>query len=93
MPRYLIERTVPGAGKLNETELREIAQKSCDVLSTMGPAIQWQHSYITDDKITCIYHAESEDSLREHALKAGFPIDRISKVAAIIDSVTAEEVA
>jgi hypothetical protein len=90
MPKYVIEREIPGAGNLNSTELREIAMKSCDVLRNMGPEIQWQHSYVTDDRIYCVYIANNEEQVREHATKGGFPANRVSKVAEIIDPTTSE---
>lgn len=90
MPRYVIEREIPGAGKLSPAELRAISQKSCGVLSNMGPAIQWKHSYVTGDKIYCVYIAPNEDMVREHAIAGGFPANRISQVTQIIDPTTAE---
>lgn len=90
MPKFVIERDVPGAGKLSADELKAISQKSCDVLREMGPRALWQHSYVTDDKIYCVYVADSEKDVREHAEKGGFPSDRISRVRAIIDPATAE---
>jgi hypothetical protein len=90
MPRYVIERDIPGAGQLSPAELQAISQRSCSVLEQMGPRIQWQHSYVTGDKVYCIYLAENEQLLREHAERGGFPIDRISQVAGIIDPVSAE---
>ena len=85
MPKYVIEREIPGAGRLSDGELQGISQKSCGVLREMGPQIQWVQSYVTDDKIYCVYLAVSEDLLREHAERAGIPADRISEVRAIID--------
>ena len=90
MPRYVIERDIPGAGQLSPAELQTISQRSCSVLEQMGPRIQWQHSYVTGDKVYCIYLAENEQLLREHAERGGFPINRISQVAGIIDPVSAE---
>lgn len=90
MPRYVIERDLPGAGKLSPEALKEISQKSCSVLENLGPQIQWNHSYVTGDKIYCVYVAPSEDLVREHAKQGGFPADRVSEVATIIDPVTAE---
>lgn len=90
MPKYLIEREIPGAGALSGEELSGIAMKSCDVLRTMGPEIQWVHSYVTGDRITCLYIAPNEAMVREHASKGGFPANRIMEVSAIIDPVTAE---
>ena len=90
MPRFVIERSIPGAGKMSPSDLRGVAQKSCDVLREMGPRVQWQQSYVTDDKIYCVYFAESEADVREHAQKGGFPADVVSRVSTIIDPVTAE---
>lgn len=90
MPKYVIERELPGAGDLSAAELKGISQKSCGVLSEMGPQIQWLHSYVTDDKIYCVYIAENEELVREHAKQGGFPANRVSEVAAIIDPTTAE---
>lgn len=90
MPKYVIEREIPGAGKLSAAELQAISQKSCGVLNTMGPKIQWIQSYVTDDKIYCVYIAPDEATVREHATKGGFPANRISRVASMIDPATAE---
>jgi len=90
MPRYVIERELPGAGKLSPSELHGISQKSCSVLHKMGPTIQWEHSYVTDDKIYCVYIAENEADVRRHAELGGFPANRISRVSSIIDPITAE---
>lgn len=90
MPKYVIEREIPGAGKLSAQELRGIAQKSCGVLSKMGPQIQWNESYVTDDKIYCVYIAPNEASVREHARQGGFPANRVSEVKAMIGPTTAE---
>ena len=90
MPQYLIERNIPGAGKLSSAELKAISQKSCGVLSNMGPAIQWVHSYVTDDQIHCIYRAPNEEMVREHAKQGGFPADRVSEIRTMIDPTTAE---
>lgn len=90
MPRYIIERNIPGAGKLTPQELHAISQKSCGVLSGMGPQIQWEHSYVSDNQIHCIYRAPNEDMVREHARQGGFPADRVSEVRSIIDPLTAE---
>ena len=89
MKTYLIERDIPGAGKLNAEELKGISQKSCSVLKDMGPKIEWIHSYVNGNKIHCIYKAENEDLLREHAQKGGFPITSITEVASIISPKTA----
>ncbi len=90
MPRYLIEREIPGAGELSEDQLQAISQTSCGVLQQMGPEIQWVQSYVTDDKITCIYIAPNEEMVREHASRGGFPANRVSRVSAVIDPTTAE---
>jgi hypothetical protein len=90
MPRYLIEREIPGAGSLSPEDLRGISQKSCGVLREMGPDIQWEQSYVTDDRITCVYVAPDEESVREHARRGGFPADRILEIRAVIDPTTAE---
>jgi hypothetical protein len=90
MPKYVIEREIPGAGKLSPEQLKGISQTSCGVLSKMGPQIQWVHSYVTNDKIYCIYNAANEEMVREHAKQGGFPANSVSEVAAIIDPTTAE---
>ena len=90
MPKFVIEREIAGAGKLPKQELQAISQKSCAVLNSMGPHIQWVHSYVTDDKIYCVYNAPNADLIREHAKKGGFPADAISRVRTIIDPTTAE---
>ena len=90
MPKYVIEREIPGAGKLSADQLKGISQTSCGVLSKMGPQIQWVHSYVTSDKIYCIYNAPNEDMVREHAKQGGFPANSVSKVATIIDPTSAE---
>ena len=90
MPRYLIERNIEGAGKLSEQELSAISQKSCGVLKDMGGDVQWVQSYVTDDKITCVYIAPNEERVREHARKGGFPADRVMEVREVIDPTTAE---
>lgn len=90
MPKYVIEREIPGAGNLSQQELKAISQKSCGVLSNMGPAIQWQQSYVTGEKVYCVYIAPNEDMVREHAAQGGFPANRISAVTQIIDPTTAE---
>jgi hypothetical protein len=90
MPKYVIERDIPGAGQLNADQLKEVAQSSCDVLRNMGPEIQWVHSYVTGDKIYCVYIAPNEDLIREHAKQGGFPANSVSQVSAIIDPATAE---
>ena len=90
MPKYLIERQLPGAGAMSPEQLRVISQKSCGVLSELGPDIQWQHSYVTSNAIHCVYIAPSEELVREHASKGGFPVTSIMKVGTIIDPATAE---
>ena len=90
MPKYIIEREIPGAGKLSPQELQAISQKSCGVLRQMGPQIQWVQSYVVDDKVYCVYIAPNEQMLREHAQLGGFPANRISEVRSIIDPTTAE---
>ena len=90
MPKYIIERTIPGAGKLTGAELQAISQKSCGVLRDMGPAIQWVESYVTDNKVYCVYIAPDADSVRKHAERGGFPCDRVSEVHTVIDPTTAE---
>jgi len=90
MPKYVIEREIPEAGKLSAQELAAISQKSCGVLSKMGPQIQWLESYVTDDKVYCVYIAPDEQMVREHAEQGGFPANRISEVRTIIDPTTAE---
>jgi hypothetical protein len=90
MPKYVIEREIPGAGKLSSADLKAISQKSCGVLKNMGPQITWLHSYVTGDKIYCIYIATNEAAVREHARQGGFPANRVSEVATIIDPTTAE---
>ena len=89
MKTYLIERDIPGAGKLTAEELKGISQKSCSVLKDMGPKIEWIHSYVNGNKIHCIYKAENEELLREHAKKGGFPITSITEVASVISPKTA----
>jgi hypothetical protein len=90
MPKYVIEREVPNAGKLSQDELHAISQKSCMVLNHLGPQIQWVESYVTDDKIYCIYRAPSEELIREHAKQGGFPANRISQIRSVIDPTTAD---
>ena len=90
MPKYVIERNIPGAGKLSAEQLKGISQTSCGVLSKLGPQIQWVQSYVTDDKIYCIYNAPNEAMVREHAALGGFPANLVSAVSTIIDPVTAE---
>ena len=90
MPKYVIERELPGAGKMTRDQLREVAQKSNGILHTLGPKIQWIESYVTDDKLYCVYNAPSPKLIEEHAKCGGFPANRISQVQAIMDPVTAE---
>jgi hypothetical protein len=90
MPKYVIEREIPGAGKLTAEQLHGIAQKSCGVLRNMGPQIQWLHSYVTDDKIYCVYIAPNEESVRKHAEQGGFPANRVSQIRRMIDPTTSE---
>ena len=90
MPKYVIERKIPGAGKMSPAELSATAKKSCDVLEKMGPQIQWSHSYVTGDKVYCVYYAANSELVAEHARKAGSPADSIAEVKAVIDPVTAE---
>ncbi|HWP13795.1 MAG TPA: DUF4242 domain-containing protein [Ramlibacter sp.] len=90
MPKFVIERELKDAGKMSPMDLKGLAQKSCDVLREMGPRALWQHSYVTDDKIYCVYIADSEKDVREHAQKGGFPANTISTVRAVIDPATAE---
>jgi hypothetical protein len=91
MPKFLIEREIPNAGALSPTDLKSIAQKSCSVLKQLGPAIQWVMSYVTEDKITCVYIAPNAELIREHARLGGFPADRVLEIAVMIDPTTAEE--
>lgn len=90
MPKYVIERELPGAGKLTPQELNAISQKSCGVLRELGPQVQWLQSYVTDDKIYCVYIAPDADSVREHATRGGFPANRVSQIRGMIDPTTAE---
>jgi len=90
MPKYIIERDIPNAGALSARELQGISQKSCGVLSDMGPKIQWLESYVTDDKVYCVYIAPDEATVKEHAEKGGFPANRISQIKTTIDPTTAE---
>ena len=91
MPRYVIERELPGAGKLTEEQLRAISQKSCDVLKGLGSGIQWMESFVTDDKIYCVYLASDKEIIRKHAEQGGFPANRIEEIRTVISPVTAEE--
>lgn len=90
MPKFVIERNIPGAGKLSVADLKAISQKSCGVLSHLGPSIQWIQSYVTGDKIYCIYQATDESLVKQHAELGGFPANRISAVTTVIDPSTAE---
>lgn len=90
MPKYVIERELPGAGKLTQEQLREVAQKSNGILQTLGPKIQWVQTYVSDDKLYCVYNAPSPKLIEEHAKCGGFPANRISQVRAIMDPTTAE---
>jgi hypothetical protein len=90
MPKYIIEREIAGAGKLAPEQLQGISQKSCGVLKKLGPQIQWLESYVTDDKVYCVYIAPDETTVREHARLGGFPANRVSEVKGIIDPTTAE---
>jgi hypothetical protein len=90
MPKYIIERNIPGASKLSATELHEISAKSNAVLRDLGPDVQWVHSYVAGDKIYCVYNAKDPDIIREHARCGGFPADVIAKVVAVIDPTTGE---
>jgi hypothetical protein len=90
MPKYVIEREIPDAGKLTPEQLQGISEKSCNVLRDLGPQIQWVESYVTDDKIYCVYIAPNEGMVREHAKRGGFPANRVSEVRSVIDPTTAE---
>jgi Protein of unknown function (DUF4242) len=90
MPKYVVEREIPNAGKLTQRELQAISQKSCGVLQKLGPQIQWVESYVTDDNIYCVYIAPNEEMIREHARQGGFPANRISVIRSVISPTTAE---
>jgi hypothetical protein len=90
MPKYLIEREIPGAGQLSPEELQGVSRTSCSVLNRLGPEIQWVQSYVTDDKVYCVYIAPNEDLIRRHAEEGGFPANRISEIRTVIDPATAE---
>ena len=90
MPKFVIERDLPGAGGLSPAQLQAVSQKSCGVLKNLGPQIQWVHSYVTQDKIYCIYIAPDEKLIREHATQGGFPANKISEIKAMIDPTTSE---
>jgi len=91
MPKYVIERVVPGASKMSPSDLKNLSQRSCNVLNKLGPQIQWIHSYVTDNKIYCIYLAPNEELVREHARLGGFPANQVAQVKTIIEPATAEE--
>jgi hypothetical protein len=90
MPKFVIEREIPGAGNMSSQELQAVSQTSCGVLQKMGPQIQWLHSYVTGDKIYCVYIAPNEEMIREHASQGGFPANHVSEVKSVIDPTTAE---
>jgi hypothetical protein len=90
MPKFVIERQIPGAGKFTEADLKAISQKSCGVLGSMGPQIQWIQSFVTDDRVYCVYQAPNEEMVRKHAELGGFPANRIDRVRTVIDPATAE---
>lgn len=90
MPKYVIERNMPGAGQMSADDLRSASQKSNEVLATMMPRAQWQQSYVTDDKLFCVYVAEDPEGIREHAAKAGFPVDSVRLISAVIDPTTGD---
>ena len=90
MPKYIIEREIPKAGEMSTSQLKTVAQKSCSVLKEMGPQIQWIQSYVSDNKIYCVYIAPNEEAIRKHAQQGGFPANRISQVKTMIDPTTAE---
>jgi hypothetical protein len=90
MPKFVIERQIPGAGQFTAADLKAISQKSCGVLGSMGPQIQWIHSYVTDDRVYCVYQAPDEATVRKHAELGGFPANRVSRVHTVIDPATAE---
>ena len=90
MPKFVIERGLPGIGQASSAELQAISEKSCGVLRELGPDVQWVHSYVTDDKIYCVYNAASEELVREHARQGGFPADSVARVTTMIDPTTAE---
>ena len=91
MPKYLIEREIPGAGNLSKADLQGISQTSCGVLQKMGPEIQWIESYVTGDKVYCVYISPNEEMIRQHAKEGGFPANRISEIKSVIDPTTAEQ--
>lgn len=91
MPKFLIEREIPGAGNLSPDQLQAISETSCNVLRSMGPQIQWLQSYVTGDKVYCVYIAPNEEMIREHARQGGFPANRVSEIKSTIDPSTAEK--
>lgn len=91
MPKFIIERDIPGAGSMSLQQLQAISEKSCSVLRNLGPEIQWLHSYVTGDKLYCVYIAPNEQMVREHARQGGFPATRVSQIRTIIDPTTAEK--
>lgn len=91
MPKYLIERNVPGAGRMSQVELQAISQRSCSVLSELGTEIQWLESFVTDDRIFCVYLASNPELIRKHGAEGGFPVDRITEVREVISPMTAEQ--
>lgn len=91
MPKYVIERELPGAGGLSHSDLQTISKKSLDIINAMGPRVHWLETYVTTDKLYCVYVADSEKTVKEHAEKGGFPADRISRVSTVIDPTTAEK--
>jgi cell division inhibitor SulA len=90
MPKFVIEREIPGAGKLTPEQLQGVSQTSCGVLRELGPQIQWVESFVTDDKIYCVYIAPDEDMVRKHAQMGGFPANKVAQVRAVIDPTTSE---
>jgi hypothetical protein len=90
MPKFVIEREIPGAGKLTDQQVQAISRKSCDVLASMKGAVQWQHSYVTDEKIYCVYIAPNEDAVRQHAKQGDFPANKIARIRRVIDPTSAE---
>lgn len=91
MPKYVIERVVPGAGNLTPAELKAMSQRSCDVLNELGPRIQWVQSYVTDNKLYCVYVAPNEEMIHEHARRGGFPANHVAQVKTVIDPTSSEE--
>ena len=91
MPKYVIERVVPGAGNLTPTEIKAMSLRSCNVLNELGPQIQWVHSYVTDNKLYCVYVAPNEEMIQEHARRGGFPVNHVARVSTVIDPTSAED--